>query len=221
MKDTLLLATSCLSAVRSRVDEISASNARDPDLPHTLLQEEANGIMRGLVRSEVPYNANEIPTYLKRFPDLLKVQSGGGELNHEIEDSLHRSYTKLIRPHLNTLLLTQYEDFTLESITKTLEDTDRIISHDGEPAHAFSKAVRKLKEEPDHEVLADLIVRIHFLNQELVQLKGTYAGEGLRQVPVSYEGPVNRLNEIRDYLDLLLEGEGFDVLLSPSNGPRL
>ncbi|TLX15952.1 hypothetical protein [Rhizobium sp. MHM7A] len=220
MKDTLLLATACLSAVRSRADEISAANAKDQDLPRSLLQEEANDIVRGIVRSEVRYDANEIPTYLKRFPDLLKVQSGGGELNHEIEDSLHRSYTKLIRPHLNTLLLTQYEDFTLESITQTLADTDRIINHKSEPAHLFSKAVAKLRQDPDHNVLAELIVRIHLLNQDLAEQGVTYTGEGLREVPVSYEGAVNRLNEIRDYLDLLLEGDGFDALLSPDNGPR-
>lgn len=220
MKDALLLATTCLSAVRRRIDEISISSAKDQDLPRCVLQEEANDIVRRIVRSEVPYDANEIPTYLKRFPDLLKVQSGGGELNHEIEDSLHRSYIKLIRPHLNTLLLTQYEDFTLESITKTLEDTDQIINHDFEPARLFSKAVTKLKEDPDHDVLAKLIVRIQLLNQDLAEQGVTYTGEGLREVPVSYEGPVNRLNEIRDYLDLLLEGDGFDALLTPDNGPR-
>lgn len=220
MKDALLLATSCLSVVRSRVDEISAANVNDQDLPRSLLQEEANDIVRRIVRLEVPYDANEIPTYLKRFPDLLKVQSGGGELNHEIEDSLHRSYTKLIRPHLNTLLLTQYEDFTLESITQTLADTDRIINHKSEPAHLFSKAVATLKEDPGHDVLAELIVRIHLLTQDLAEQGVTYTGEGLQKVPVSYEGSINRLNEIRDYLDLLLEGEGFDALLTPDNGLR-
>jgi len=221
MKDALLLATACLSAVRSRADEINAANINDRDLPQTILLEEANDIVRRIVRSEVPYDENEIPTYLKRFPDLLKVQSGGGELNHEIEESLHRSYTKLIRPHLDALLLTQYEDFTLESIRQTLVDTDKIINLNSEQTYLLTKAVAKLNENPDHDVLAELIVRIPLVTQDLTQQGFYHTGEGLRQVPVSYEGPINRLNEIRDYLDLLLEGDGFAALLNPGNGPKL
>ncbi len=208
MKDTLLLATTCLSAVRARIDEIGAAHTQDQDLPRFLLQDEANNIVRGIIRSEVRYDANEIPTYLDRFPDLLKAQSGGGALNDEIEESLHRSYTKLIRPHVNSLLLTQYEDFTLESVTQTLIEADKVIKMNTDATFKLTKAVVKLRDDPDHNVLADLIVRIAAANEDLTERQNLY-------------GPIiNHLDEVRDYLDLLLEGDGFDALLTPDNAPR-
>jgi hypothetical protein len=202
------------------MDEISAANVRDRDLPRFLMQDEANDIVRRVIRSEVRYDANEIPTYLDRFPDFLKVQSGGGELNGEIEDSLHRSYAKLIHPHVNSLLLTQYEGFTLDSITQTLNDAVRTLKNNFEQTLSFTNAVKKLTDAPDHNTISDMIVRIHFLNNELSKVGSTYAGKGLRDVPLSYEQTINRLGEIRDYLDLLLEGDGFDALLAPGNAPR-
>jgi hypothetical protein len=218
MKDALLLATTCLSAVRNRINKISAQNAKDKDLPRFLLQKEANEIVHEVVRSEVPYAANEIPTYLKRFPDLLKVQTGGGELNNEIADSLHRSYTKLIRPHLNALLLSQYEDFTLDNIKQTLLDAIKPVERQTEQTFLFKRMVVKLWQNPDDDVLAELIVQIPFVNQDLAKYNFYYTGEGIGQVPVNFKGAINRLNEIRDYLDLLLEGDGFDALLNPDNG---
>jgi hypothetical protein len=190
------------------MDEISAANVRDRDLPRFLMQDEANDIVRRVIRSEVRYDANEIPTYLDRFPDFLKVQSGGGELNGEIEDSLHRSYAKLIHPHVNSLLLTQYEGFTLDSITQTLAEADDTIKVNTDATYGLTKAVRKLKDDPDHDVLADLIVRIHLANKDIKHNGNVH------------EVTTNRLNEVRDYLDLLLEGDGFDALLTPGNAPR-
>lgn len=223
MKDALLLTATCLSSVQSRMDEVATH--RDEDRQRYLLQDEAYDIVHSVVRSEVDYDANEIPTYLKRFPDLLNVQSGGGDLNGEIEQSLHRSYIKLMRPHLNTLLLTQYEGLTLESITQTLADTDRLIQPNTPAKHRasylFTKAVRQLQDNPDHDILALLIVRTKNLAKELTPSGINYTGEGLKRVPLERARPINRLKEIGDYLDLLLEGEGFDVLLTPDNAPKI
>lgn len=208
MKDSLLLATACLSAVRARIDEIGAKSREDTNLPRFLMQDEANDIVRRIVRSEVRYDAYEIPAYLDRFPDLLKTQSGGGALNDEIEESLHRSYTNLIRPHVNALLLTQYEDFTLQSITETMTEADKAIKLNTEASNDLTKATIKLRSDPDHNVLADLIVRIALANEDLMKS------------PNQYQATIASLGEVRDYLDLLLEGDGFDVLLTPDNAHR-
>jgi hypothetical protein len=220
MKDALLLTASCLNAVRNRMDEITVQ--REAEYQRHLLQDEAYDIVHSAVRAEVDYDANKIPTYLERFPDLLKVQSGGGDLNGEIEQSLHRSYIKLIRPHLNALLLTQYGDFTLESITKTLVDTDKLLkTNNTQAVYLFSKAVMQLQDNPDHDVLGLLITRTKTLAKEMTPSGFTHTGEGLNKVPVRLAGPIHRLNEIGDYLDLLLEGDGFDALLTPNNAPKI
>lgn len=187
----------------------------DPAVPMYLLEAEATYHVRMIIRNAIRFDPMRIPQYIQQFPDLLKSPAYGRTIEEGIEAVLISTIQKPIMPTIVELLLDQYEGQTLDDVVKAFARAD-IIDGDERLAverSAYRHAWNALAERPDRTTLCGMMFHARNLADRAENLGIITLGSGPGYEERDARPYVLRLREIHDFLDLLLEKNGFDEIL--------